>query len=52
MTIEFDAKRLTNDNLQFLFHVPDIIKESGDIGVMEWDIFRIEIKNLSPLEVV
>jgi hypothetical protein len=50
--IEFDAKRLTNDNLQFLFHLPDIIKESGDIGVMEWDIFRIEIKNLSPLEVV
>jgi len=52
ITIEFDAKRLTNDNLQFLFHLPDIIKESGDIGVMEWDIFRIEIKNLSPLEVV
>ena len=50
--IEFDAKRLTNDNLQFLFHLPDIIKESGDIGVMEWDIFRIEIKNLSPLEMV
>jgi hypothetical protein len=52
ITIEFDAKRLTNDNLQFLFHLPDIIKEGGDIGVMEWDIFRIEIKNLSPLEVV
>lgn len=50
--IEFDAKRLTNDNFQFLFHLPDIIKESGDVGVMEWDIFRIEIKNLSPLEMV
>jgi hypothetical protein len=50
--IEFDAKRLTNDNLQFLFHLPDIIKESGDIGIMEWDIFRIEIKNLLPLEMV
>ena len=50
--IEFDAKRLTNDNLQFLFHLPDIIKESGDVGVMEWDIFRIEINNLSPLEMV
>lgn len=50
--VEFDAKKLTNDNLQFLFHLPDIIKESGDVGVMEWDIFRIEIKNLSPLELV
>jgi GT2 family glycosyltransferase len=50
--IEFDAKRLTNDNFQFLFHLGDIIKESGDVGVMEWDIFRIEINNLSPLEMV
>lgn len=50
--IEFDAKRLTNDNFQFLFHLGDIIKESGDVGIMEWDIFRIEIKNLSPLEMV
>jgi hypothetical protein len=50
--VEFDAKKLTNDNLQFLFHLGDIIKESGDVGVMEWDIFRIEIKNLSPLELV
>lgn len=48
--IEFDAKKLTNDNIQFLFHLGDIIKESGEVGVMEWDIFRIEIKNLSPLE--
>ena len=50
--IEFDAKKLTKDNIQFLFHLGDIIKESGDVGVMEWDIFRIEIKNLSPLEMV
>jgi hypothetical protein len=50
ITIEFDAKKLTNDNIQFLFHLGDIIKESGEVGVMEWDIFRIEIKNLSPLE--
>ena len=50
--IEFDAKRLTNDNFQFLFHLGDIIKESGDVGIMEWDIFRIEINNLSPLEMV
>ena len=50
--IEFDAKRLTNDNFQFLFHLGDIIKESGDVGIMEWDIFRIKINNLSPLEMV
>jgi hypothetical protein len=50
IVIEFDAKRLNNNNIQFLLHLGDIIKESGDIGVMEWDIFRIEINNLSPLE--
>ena len=48
--VEFDAKKLTNDNIQFLFHLGDIIKESGDIGVMEWDIFRIQIQNLTTLE--
>ncbi len=50
IVIEFDAKNLNNNNIQFLLHLGDIIKESGDIGVMEWDIFRIEINNLSPLE--
>jgi len=48
--VEFDAKKLTNDNIQFLFHLGDIIKESGDVGVMEWDIFRIQIQNLTTLE--
>jgi hypothetical protein len=48
--VEFDAKKLTNDNIQFLFHLGDIIKESGDVGIMEWDIFRIQIQNLTTLE--
>lgn len=50
IVVEFDAKKLTNDNIQFLLHLGDIIKESGGIGNMEWDIFRIEINNLLPLE--
>lgn len=48
--VEFDANKLTNDNVQFLFHLSEIIRESGAIGVMEWDIFRIQIQNLTTLE--
>lgn len=50
VVVEFDCNKITNTNIQFLFNLPLILQESGDIGVMEWDIFRIEINNLTTLE--
>jgi hypothetical protein len=44
--VEFDAKRLTNENIQFIFQLPSILRDSGQIGKMEWDIFKITINSL------
>jgi hypothetical protein len=46
IVIEFDATRLTNENFQLLQQFPSIIKESGEIGKFELDIFTIEIISL------
>ena len=45
--IEFDATRLTSENFQLLQQFPNIIKESGEVGKFELDIFTIEINNLT-----
>ena len=44
--VEFDATKLTNENFQLLQQLPGIIKESGEIGKFELDIFTIEINHL------
>jgi glycosyltransferase involved in cell wall biosynthesis len=44
--VEFDANRLTNENIQFIFQLPSILRDSGQIGKMEWDIFKITINSL------
>lgn len=46
VVVTVDAHKLTQENIQFLFKLPLILKESGQIGVMEWDIFKLTIKNL------
>jgi hypothetical protein len=44
--IEFDGTKLTQDSFNMLMQLPEIIKESGEIGSFELDIFRIEIKKM------
>jgi hypothetical protein len=44
--IEFDATCLTSENFKLLQQFPNIIKESGDVGKFELDIFTIEIISL------
>lgn len=46
IVVEVDAKNITNQ-LPFLLQLPLIIKESGQIGEMEWDIFKLTIKSLT-----
>jgi glycosyltransferase involved in cell wall biosynthesis len=46
IVVEFDATRLTNENFKLLQQLPSIIKESGEIGKFELDIFIIEINHL------
>lgn len=44
--VEFDANLLTNENIQLIFQLPSILKDSGELGDMEWDIFKIKINSL------
>jgi glycosyltransferase involved in cell wall biosynthesis len=44
--IEFDAIQLTQQNFQLIQQLPEIIKESGEVGKFELDIFTITIVSL------
>ena len=44
--VEFDSVKLTNESFNFLTQLPMILKDSGEIGEMEYDIFKITINNL------
>jgi len=46
IVIEFDATQLTQQNFQLLQQMPSIVKESGEIGEFELDIFKIVINHL------
>jgi len=48
--VEFDCRLLTPQNFQILVNLSDILKESGEIGKMEYDIFKITINSLETYE--
>ena len=48
--IEFDSVKLTDENFNFLTQLPMILKDSGEIGEMEYNIFKITINSLETYE--
>jgi len=50
ITVSFDGSKLTNESFQFITQLSDIITESGDIGTFEYDIFTINIMDLTSYE--
>ena len=46
IVVEFDCHKLTADNFQILVNLSEIIKESGELGVMELEIFKFHINSL------
>jgi hypothetical protein len=48
--VEFDCKFLTPQNFQILVHLSEILKESGEVGDMELEIFKFKIKSLDTYE--
>tara|TARA_X000001036_G_scaffold439471_1_gene490738 strand:+ start:780 stop:1994 length:1215 start_codon:yes stop_codon:yes gene_type:complete len=48
--VEFDCNRLTESTYQILTSLPDILTDSGEVGTMEYDIFKFYISNLEPYE--
>ena len=47
IVVEFDARQFTNADFAFLQRLPEIIKDNGDIGEFEFDIFKIIINSMS-----
>ena len=44
--VSFDASKLTNQNFQLLTQLPEIIKDSGEIGTFNLDIFTVDIVHM------
>jgi hypothetical protein len=45
--VEFDAHKFTNADFAFLQRLPEVIKDNGDIGEFEFDIFKITINSMT-----
>ena len=50
IVVEFDCNKLTSDNFQILVELSSILKESGEVGVMELEIFKLHINSLKTYE--
>ncbi len=48
--IRFDGSKLTDNSFQFIIQLPFILKDSGEIGSMRYDIFEFEINSLKTYE--
>ena len=50
IVVKFDATQLNNSNFQHIQQLSQIIKESGEVGEFQLDIFTITINNLEELQ--
>jgi hypothetical protein len=49
--VEFDGSLFNKDRYDFLTsHLPNVLKDSGELGEMEYDIFKLHIKSLKTYE--
>ena len=48
--VKFDCNELNQDNFQIIVNLSEILQESGDVGEMELDIFKLNIKSLKSYE--
>ena len=48
--VKFDCNKLNQDNFQIITNLSEILKESGEVGEMELDIFKLNIKSLKTYE--
>lgn len=46
IVVKFDATQLNNNNFQIISQLAEIIKESGEVGDFELDIFKITINHI------
>ena len=50
VVVRFDAQKLTSDSFQLIVNLAEMLKDSGEIGKMQYDIFNFEIKSLNTYE--
>ena len=48
--VEFDVKKIDQSSWDFLTQLPNVLKDSGSIGKMEYGIFKFNIKSLENYE--
>ena len=48
--VEFDCSKLNSQNFQYLVNLSEILQDSGEIGEMELDIFKLYISKLDTYE--
>ena len=50
VVVSFDANKLTPQNFQIIVNLSEMLKDSGEVGEMEYDIFKFDIKSLNTYE--
>ena len=50
IVVEFDARKLTSQNFQVIVNISELLQDSGEIGEMEYEIFKFHIKSLNTYE--
>ena len=48
--VEFDCNQLNSNNFQTIVNLSEILQESGEVGEMEYEIFKFTIKSLKTYE--
>lgn len=48
--VTFDSKKLTQQNFQVITNLSKILKDSGELGTLEFDIFTVEVKGLTTFQ--
>ena len=50
VVVEFDCNKLNSNNFQILVELSSILKESGEVGEMELEVFKLKIQSLKTYE--
>ena len=52
IVVKFDALLLNDERFSFIQYLSAIIPDSGEVGVMEYDIFKLIINRIKPVKVI
>ena len=50
IVVRFDANKLNANNFQIIIKLSDVLRDSGEVGEMEYEIFKFEIKSMKTYE--